>query len=214
MSSVDTLKLAITAGLGLARTNKFMVTLPEVGGGSGGILGAITGALGSAQRNILCTNATLPGKQILTHDRRIGIEQQKVAYGYAVDDVTLQFMETSNLPIRNYFEDWIGTIHKTGPGDGDFPVVAYPKASNGSYKKRVIIHQLGNPIPFGTISLPLGLNPQISTYSCALVDAFPTTLGQIDYSNEQDGFVTFSVTLSYTYWERVPAGQLSLGFGL
>ncbi len=88
MSSVDTLKLAITAGLGLARTNKFMVSLPSIGGGTG-VLGAITGALGSAQRNILCTNATLPGKQMLTHERRVGIEQQKVMYGYAMDDVTL-----------------------------------------------------------------------------------------------------------------------------
>lgn len=210
MSSVDTLKLAITAGLGLARTNKFMVSLPSIGGGRGGVLGAITGALGSAQRNILCTNATLPGKQILTHERRVGIEQQKVMYGYAMDDVTLQFMETSTLPIRNYFEDWISTMHDTSPGNQDKNVVNYPI----EYKKRVTIHQLANPIPFGRASLPLGLNPQISTYSCALVDAFPTTISQIDYNNEQDGFVTFSVTLSYRFWERVPAGQLSLGFSL
>ena len=209
MSSVDTLKLAITTGLGLARTNKFMVSLPSIGGG-GRVLGAITGALGSAQRNILCTNATLPGKQMLTHERRVGIEQQKVMYGYAMDDVTLQFMETSTLPIRNYFESWIATMHDTSPGNQDKNVVNYPT----EYKKRVTIHQLANPIPFGRTSLPLGLNPQISTYSCALVDAFPTTMTQIDYSNDMDGYVTFSVTLSYRFWERVPAGQLSLGFGL
>lgn len=212
MSSVDRLKLAISTGLGLARTNKFLVTLPEIRSGTG-ILGAITGALGTTQRNILCTNATIPGKQILTHERRIGIEQQKVMYGYAMDDVTLQFMETSNLPIRNYFEKWISTMHDTSPGNQDKNVVNYPT----EYTKRVTIHQLSSPIPFGRNNFsigPIGLNPQISTYSCALVDAYPTTLGPIEYSNEQDGFVTFSVQLSYRFWERVPAGQLSLGFNL
>ena len=101
-------------------------------------------------------------------------------------------------------------MHDTSPGNQDKNVVNYPT----EYKKRVTIHQLANPIPFGRISLPLGMNPQISTYSWAPVDAFPTTLSQIDYSNDQDGFVTFSVTMSYRFWERVPAGQLSLGYGL
>lgn len=208
MSTVDALKIAITAGGGLARTNKFMVNLPSIGSASrGGLLGAIAGSLGTAQRNVLCMNATLPGKQIVTHDRRIGIEQQKVAYGYAMDDVTLQFMETSTLPIRNYFESWISTIHDTSPGNQDKNVVNYPT----EYKKRVIIHQLANPIPM--LGFAGGLDLNVSTYSCALVDAFPTTLGEVSYNNDLDGYVTFSVTLSYRFWERVPAGQLSLGIG-
>lgn len=207
MTTVNALKIAITGGGGLARTNKFMVSLPSIGGGSAGILGAITGSLGQAQRNVLCTNATLPGKQILTHDRRIGIEQQKVSYGYAMDDVTLQFVETSTLPIRNYFESWISTIHDTSPGNQDKNVINYPT----EYKKRVTIHQLASPIP--TLGFAGGLDLNVSTYSCALVDAFPTTLGEISYNNDLDGYVTFSVTMSYRFWERVPAGQLSLGIG-
>jgi hypothetical protein len=207
MTTVNALKIAITGGGGLARTNKFMVSLPSIGGGSAGILGAITGSLGQAQRNVLCTNATLPGKQILTHDRRIGIEQQKVSYGYAMSEVSLTFVETSSLPIRNYFESWISTIHDTSPGNQDKNVVNYPT----EYKKRVTIHQLASPIP--TLGFAGGLDLNVSTYSCALVDAFPTTIGDIAYSNDLDGYVTFSVQLSYRFWERVPAGQLSLGIG-
>lgn len=208
MTTVNALKIAITAGGGLAKTNKFMVTLPSIGGGgAGGLLGSIAGSLGQARRNVLCMNATLPGKQILTHDRRIGIEQQKVAYGYAMEDVSFTFMETAALPIRNYFEDWISTIHDTSPGNQDKNVVNYPT----EYKKRVIIHQLASPIP--TLGFAGGLDLNVSTYSCALVDAFPTTLGEISYSNDLDGYVTFTVQLSYRFWERVPAGQLSLGIG-
>jgi len=208
MTSVNALKLAVTGGAGLARTNKFMVSLPSIGGTNrGGLLGAITGALGQAQRNVLCVSTNLPGKQILTHDRRVGIEQQKVAYGYAMDDLTMTFMETSTLPIRNYFESWIATIHDTSPGNQDKNVVNYPT----EYKKRVTIHQLASPIPM--LGFAGGLDLGVSTYSCAIVDAFPTTLGPIEYNNELDGYVTFSVTLSYRFWERIPAGQLSLGIG-
>jgi len=32
MTTVNALKLAITGGAGLARTNKFMVSLPSIGG--------------------------------------------------------------------------------------------------------------------------------------------------------------------------------------
>lgn len=204
MTTVNALKIAITGGGGLARSNKFMVTLPNIGGG---ILGGLFGSLGQAQRNVLCMNATLPGKQMITHDRRVGIEQQKVVYGYAMSEVSLQFMETSALPIRNYFESWISTMHDTSPGNQDKNVVNYPTV----YKKRVTIHQLASPIP--TLGFAGGLDLNVSTYSCALVDAFPTTLGDISYSNDLDGYVTFSVQLSYRFWERIPAGQLSLGIG-
>ena len=204
MTTVNALKIAITAGGGLARSNKFMVSLPNIGGG---ILGGLFGSLGQAQRNVLCMNATLPGKQMITHDRRVGIEQQKVVYGYAMSEVSLTFMETSALPIRNYFESWISTMHDTSPGNQDKNVVNYPT----EYKKRVTIHQLASPIP--TLGFAGGLDLNVSTYSCALVDAFPTTIGDISYSNDLDGYVTFSVQLSYRFWERVPAGQLSLGIG-
>ena len=204
MTTVNALKIAITGGGGLARSNKFMVTLPNIGGG---ILGGLFGSLGQAQRNVLCMNATLPGKQMITHDRRVGIEQQKVVYGYAMSEVSLTFMETASLPIRNYFESWISTMHDTSPGNQDKNVVNYPTV----YKKRVTIHQLASPIP--TLGFAGGLDLNVSTYSCALVDAFPTTIGDISYSNDLDGYVTFSVQLSYRFWERVPAGQLSLGIG-
>ena len=85
MSTISELKASITFGGGLARPNNFMVQLPQLEQGRG-ILGAIGGALGSRNQNILCRTASLPGKQILTHERRVGMELEKIAYGYAVDD--------------------------------------------------------------------------------------------------------------------------------
>mgnify|MGYP007000440401 CR=1 len=55
---------------------------------------------GGGDLNLLCSNATLPGKQILTYDRVIGMERQRTAYGYAVDDTTLTFYALNDYGTR------------------------------------------------------------------------------------------------------------------
>lgn len=209
MASISEIKTSITFGGGLARNNQFLVTLPSLGFGIpplGGTLGGLAGAaidfLGQRNMNILCRTAQIPGKQVLTHDRRIGMESQKVAYGYAVEDVALTFLETSTLPIRRYFDTWRSlTINE------DSQTAAYKK----DYEKRVLIHQLAQPVPIAGFSISnlIPANVMISTYSVELVNAFPTTMVGAEYNNEQDGFIETTVQLSYTNWKRVPAGQLS-----
>tara|TARA_R110000787_G_scaffold56123_2_gene129163 strand:+ start:5310 stop:5906 length:597 start_codon:yes stop_codon:yes gene_type:complete len=193
MASISEIKSSITFGGGLARTNKFLVTLPSLG--SGGIVGF----LGSRNMNILCRTAQIPGKQVTTHEKRIGMKFEKVAYGYAVEDVTLTFMETALMPIRRYFDEWRELILNE-----DAQTAAYKT----EYQKRVVISQLAMPLPFGALTnIPIDVNA--STYSVELVNAFPTTITSVDYNNEADGFVETTVSMSYTNWKRVSAGQLS-----
>ena len=193
MASISEIKSSITFGGGLARTNKFLVSLPSLG--SGGIVGF----LGSRNMNILCRTAQIPGKQVTTHEKRIGMKFEKVAYGYAVEDVTLTFMETALMPIRRYFDEWREIILNE-----DAQTAAYKT----EYQKRVVISQLAMPLPFGALTnIPIDVNA--STYSVELVNAFPTTITSVDYNNEADGFVETTVSMSYTNWKRVSAGQLS-----
>ena len=193
MASISEIKSSITFGGGLARTNKFLVTLPSLG--SGGIIGA----LGSRNMNILCRTAQIPGKQVTTHEKRIGMKLEKVAYGYAVDDVTLTFMETALMPVRRYFDDWRELVLNE-----DAQTAAYKT----EYQKRIVISQLAMPLPLGALTnIPIDVNA--STYSVELVNAFPTTITSVDYNNEADGFVETTVSMSYTNWKRVSAGQLS-----
>lgn len=211
MASISELKSSITFGGGLARNNQFLVTLPSLGAGIPALnsLGALGGAISSAldflgQRNmnILCRTAQIPGKQVLTHERRIGMETQRVAYGYGVEDVTLSFMETSRLPIRRYFDTWRSlTI------DEDNQTAGY----KSDYQKRIVIHQLAQPVPIAGLSIAnlIPATLMISTYSVELVNAFPTTMVGAEYNNGQDGFIETTVQLSYTNWKRIPAGQLS-----
>ena len=115
-NTIEDLKALVNTKLGFARPNKFLVTLPTVGVGGGllaGIIGAFSGIGGGAsprELNILCSNVTMPGKQILTNDRRIGMEFQKVAYGYAVDDVTMTFYLMNDYGVKDYFDSWRSTI--------------------------------------------------------------------------------------------------------
>lgn len=210
MSSIDQLKSLASSKLGFARSNQFLVELPTTFSGTGGFLGALTTLLtsgiglgsGGGDLNILCAAATLPGKQILTHDRRIGMEFQKVAYGYAVDDVSLTFYAMNDYGVRKYFDEWRNiTLNESGH------IAAYKK----DYAKDIKIHQLRKPIKniggsAGPIKINVGLGGG-TVYSVRLIDAFPTTIQAIELNNEMDGLVQITVQMSYTNWEPTSGGQ-------
>ncbi len=222
-NSLDQLKSKISQRGGLARPNRFMVELPTFG------------SVGMEEMNILCRSAALPGKQVLTSDRRIGMELEKIAYGYAVGDVTLNFLVLKDYSIKKYFDSWVGmTINE------DAHTAKYKK----EYQRKVVIHQLEEeapsfhvgtnvkfPIPWkigkleGNIPLNIkaGKNIKIppipgtmmrnSVYSIELVDAFPTTIGGIEFNNDADGIIEFSVQFSYTNWRRARPSAFSFDSG-
>ena len=207
-NSIEDLKALMNTKMGFARPNKFLITLPSVGVGGGllnGIVGAFSGIGGGAsprELNILCSNATMPAKQILTNDRRIGMEYQKVAYGYAVDDVSMTFYLMNDYGVKDYFDSWRSTIlDETG------------QASNykNEYAKTVTIHQLRQPLKgfskqVGPIRFNAGLGGG-SVYSVDLLEAFPIASSAIELNNELDGLVQLTVTFAYTNWRRASGGQ-------
>ncbi len=207
-NSIEDIKALMNTKLGFARSNKFLVTLPTVGVGGGllnGIIGAFSGMGGGAsprELNILCSNASLPAKQVLTNDRRIGMEFQKVAYGYAVDDVGMTFYLMNDYGIKDYFDSWRSTI-----------LDEFGQASNykNEYAKTVTIHQLRQPLKgfskqVGPIRFNAGLGGG-SVYSVDLLEAFPIASSAIELNNELDGLVQLSVTFAYTNWRRASGGQ-------
>ena len=188
-SSVDELKALASVKLGFARNNKFLVTLPGTFGGES-----------TRNINILCSNASLPAKTIITNERRIGMEFQKMAYGYAVDDVSMTFYLMNDYGVKKYFDNWRSSvINETGMESN------YKK----EYARTVQIHQLRQPLKgfskqLGPIRFNLGLGGG-SVYSVDLIDAFPINTSQVDLNNELDGLVQLTVTFAYTNW-RVASG--------
>ena len=101
------------------------------------------------------------------------------------------------------------------------------------YQKRIVIHQLANSIPqvFGSASISVGpltagisrgfgfsaggrIDISTTVYSCELINAFPTTIGEIAFNNDQDSFIEMTVQMSYTNWKVLPAGQKQVTFTL
>ena len=207
-NSIEDIKALANTKLGFARNNKFLVTLPSVGVGGGllaGIVGAFGGVGGGAsprELNILCSNVTMPAKQILTNERRIGMELQKVAYGYAVDDISMTFFLMNDYGVKDYFDSWRSTI-----------LDEEGQASNykNEYAKTVTIHHLRQPLKgfsrqIGPIRFNAGLGGG-SVYSVNLIEAFPVASSAIELNNDLDGLVQLNVTFAFTNWKRARGGQ-------
>lgn len=202
-NSIEDIKALANTKLGFARPNKFLVTMPTVGVGGGllaGLIGAFSGGGGGAsprELNILCSNATMPAKQVLTNDRRIGMEYQKMAYGYAVDDVSMTFYLMNDYGIKDYFDSWRSTI---------LDEVGQASNYKNEYAKTVTIHQLRQPLKGFSKQLgPIRFNAGIgggSVYSVDLLEAFPIASSAIELNNDLDGLVQLTVTFAYTNWRR------------
>ena len=211
-NSVDELKALANTKLGFARPNRFLVTFPTSFGGSGGILGSVLGLLnigggGASGRelNILCSNTTLPAKVTLTSERRIGMEFQKIAYGYAVDDVSMTFYLMNDYGVKEYFDAWRNSAI---PEDGSN---AFTSNYKSTYAKSITIHQLRQPLKgfsrqVGPVRFGLGLGGG-SVYSVELLEAFPVATSAIELNNELDGLVQLTVTFAYTNWRRATNTQ-------
>ena len=176
MSSIEELKGRIISKNGIAMANQYMVTLPPMKGA------------GSRALNVLCKSVDMPGKQITTLDRAIGIHNEKIVSGYLVDDISMTFHVLNDYGVKKYFDTWrqlmVGdqfTAKKTkevpaeesekveGPDgekketktvpDGlDVGEVGYKLGENG-YAKSIKIHQLMKPqARFGFDIGPFDLN--------------------------------------------------------
>lgn len=212
MANIDQFKSLVSAKQGLARPNVFKVELPSIPGAT------------TTDVNLLCRDVQLPGRQITTYDRQIGMKVEKVAYGYVKDDVSMTFLVLNDYGIKNYFEQW-----QRLAVDPETYEIGY----FNEYVKQVKIYQLKKGFSVPVYSTPLGL-PRLPTilqnrlpsigpfdfaqgqfdldfitgedivYECTLIDAFPTTMNAIQLNNELDGLVELNVTFSYTNWRGSP----------
>ena len=187
--AVDQLKATIAQGGGLARANQFLVNLPSLG------------RYDTSTINLLCASVNLPGRQILTMERLVGVKGRKLPNGFASDDVSLTFYVLNNYEAVRYFHDW----QALAVGQASYEI-SYPAA----YQRDVTIAQLKRPIRF---DVPFDLfgreyNLQVGSraslvYRVRLQDAFCTTVNAIEYNSDPDGLVQITAELSYTNWDLV-----------
>ena len=192
--SVDDLKSAVRSGP--ARTNMFQVIMPS-----------LPGLVGNTRElNLLCRDIQLPGRQVLSNERVIGMKQVKVAYGYAADDISMTFLVTNDYGVKDYFEHWQELAANTLTKELNYPT---------TYCHDVTIHQLKHgtafDIPgifdqsfsFGPFNINLDadiISNEQKIYSVKLIDAFCTTLNAIQLNNDPNGLTELNIQLSYKDW--------------
>ena len=206
--SINELKGLVSQKRGLARGNVFRVFFPPIPGAT------------SQEVNLLCTGVNIPGRQIMTQERKIGLINQKVAYDQAYDDVQLSFLLLNDYGIRTYFERWqnlcinqstleVGylrdyafdiKIQQLTKG-ADLPVYQTPL---GIPAIPSLIQQFlpkVGPINLAQGSLEVGfLGGNQIVYECELREAFPTTMNTIELGNSREDVIELSVQLSYRNW--------------
>lgn len=211
--TIDQFKSAVGKGNGFAAANLYSVSLPS--------FGDIEMA-----RNIslFCSSVQLPSRQLATVERQIGMDVQKVAYGYVNPTISMTFRVLNDQKIRKYFEDWQRTVMGSiGDNDGEM-VVNYPD----DYCFPVHIYQLrkGASLPIfnrdfniskGPINLDFGIDLDIgtsgvATYHWVLERAFPVS---ISYESLNDGATNqiseFQVEFEYKRWKGERLDTKTLG---
>ena len=197
-NSIDQLKGTVSAKRGFAAPNLFRVYLPTFAN------------IGAQEVDLLCSSVNMPGRQIMSIDRKIGTIFEKVAYDQAYDDVNLSFYVLNDYGIRKYFEAWQNLAL-----DQDTYEVGY----KNEYARNVKIQQLRKgfslPIyqsPFlkwnflggGILDLDIDLDirKEDVVYEVELIDAYPTTMDLIQLGNDQNDMVLqLNVQLSYKNWK-------------
>jgi hypothetical protein len=205
--SIDQLKGLINSKGGVSQANVYSVSLPSLPGAS------------STEVNLLCTRVNIPGKQISTYEKQIGLKNERVAYKALYEDVSMTFMLMNDYGIRKYFETW--TNMTVNPD-------TYQMNYKNEYSHQIRIEQLRKGFGLPVYSTPLGI-PKLPTelqnrlpkigpfdfaqgqldlnavsgdkvvYSVTLEDAFPTTITGVDLGNASgDVIMEFQVTFAYT----------------
>ena len=202
VSTIDQFKSLVSARGGIARPNLFRIKFPSIPGAT------------SEEVNILCKDITLPGRQIMTNERRIGLQLEKIPYGYAVADISVTFHVLNNYGIKEYFETWQNLAVNQQTKE-----IGYQSeyARNIEIEQFQKVQRLPNRFKedFDNELLPrlsdidivqqfFNVGDQLNdlvVYKCKLIDAFPSTMTAIQLNNELDGVVELNVQLSYTNWE-------------
>jgi|TARA_B110000858_G_scaffold157614_1_gene180415 hypothetical protein len=198
MATIEDLKATISKKGGLARANRFRViftppTQSLLNLNPQTIISSVISGNFSAKNlindprdiDILCDSVSIPGRQISTIDYAAEKQSVKIPYGELHDDITCTFLLTNDYYMKTVFDSWIGSIV-----DMDQYSLAYKK----DITTDVIIQQLDEE------NTPI--------YGVKLEGAFPTTVNDIELSNESENTIQ-KLGVSFSYDKYVPEGPLS-----
>ena len=182
--SPDRFRGSVTLGLGMASPNRFEVQLPNIDGMIKVNGEAVEDFTTNEDRNMLCTAASVPGRQISTQSIGYGIDQQTVAKAHSMNDVVLTFYLTNTYSMKHYFEEWQSCITSTDPGSANH-VGYYDNYAKGKELKIRQYSRNGRRV-----------------YAVKLHDVYPTNVNSIELANAaQTQAMELTVQMTYRTYE-------------
>ena len=190
--NVDKLKSTIAKRGGIARLNRFKVILtppkqslfnidPEaiftslISGDGINVKSLINDP---RDISMLCTGAQIPGREFSTDEITMEKQTVKMPYGFIDPDVELKFMCTNDMYIKKMFDGWSRSVI-----DSETYTLGY----KDDYTSDIIIQQLN-------------MDNKV-TYGAKLINAYPVTVGSIDYESGSEEVAEFTVSFAYDKYE-------------
>ena len=163
---------------------------------------------------------------MLSAEKRTGMDLEKIAYGYATEDVTMSFYILNDYRSKLYFETWQNLVVNQNTKEVgyhqdytfDVEIQQLRKGVGFNIKKKKLfdagkipssirgrLPRLG-PLDFAQGQFDLNLiTPDDVIYKCKLIDAYPTSLTAVELSAESN-VIQVSVQLSYKNWSSEDGG--------
>lgn len=171
---VDNIKSRLQAGH--ARANRYRVFLPQV---SNEVPPSELQGI-----EILCDSVAVPGRQITTNEYYTTMRATQIAYAFGVAPITMSFYLTNNWESWNYLNSWHSTIItelKETKG--------YRLKFKKEYSKDFFIEHL---------------DPEDrQTKLIKVINAFPTTLNEIELGNANSDLTRVTASFAYDNWTDI-----------
>ena len=132
MLNVNEFKSKIIERGGILDVNRFKVILPRIEGSN----------LNGLDLNLFCISVDMPGRQITSQPRRIGIKEEKMADGFAVDDVNMSFYMPADGSVKKYFETWASKAVQNLQGEIGYKV-DYEKGTRSTIGCTLVCSAIG-----------------------------------------------------------------------
>ena len=177
----DRFRAMMTNNFGLASPSRFEVEFPKISGMVKPNGGAIHDKTNSEDRNLLCTAAGMPGKQLQTTNRgtTLGMENQMVVNGHSMPEVSFSFYLTNTYSLREYFERWMQVCSSAGQDETQYAGY-YKEYSQKDVRVRGYTRNGRR------------------AYTVDLINCFPTSVNEIQFNNQlQTAAAEMTVTMVY-----------------
>lgn len=140
-----------------------------------------------------CELAQLPGRSFATVDNRVYGPVQKYPVNTTYQDMTLTFICTNDFYERKFFDSWMDSIIPRDTNN-----VRFKKGIDGTsgYISDISIIQFDDTIK--------------QVYAVKLINAFPTSVNEMQLDWSSDGFHRLSVNFTFEYYRSInePAFRL------